>query len=345
MATRELASRMNSPRKEPTTAPSSDTGRNRKRRSENEQPSFLHEANARRSPQLRALKRQFPNKGYGWWWELVEYLREQPAYELEANGYLDITLADELENCTPAEAKAFVEFCCQIGLLASDGEKLYAPPLDAKMSKYDERCEQNRQAALKRHEDDRARKAQEEAARAGGVPQLSVVHPPPARAVHTQPTPDADAVHVCTPPIQSNPIQSKETQPEGEGEGEAELDAAASAMLEDPDKPSHPAWLNDNRFVNAGRRPMRRFPLLWFTPGELAWVLSEWLKDGIPEDDFEGGFREAESKIRTIMGSGRAVEWKDTSAWLGSGFIRENLVKAATNRARLAKAQGGARGR
>lgn len=56
------------------------------------------------------------------------------------------------------------------------------------------------------------------------------------------------------------------------------------------------SWERDNQFVLAGRRPMTKYPALWFTPGELADAL-EVVISALPEgEDIRPVFKLAQSE-------------------------------------------------
>lgn len=68
----------------------------------------------------------------------------------------------------------------------------------------------------------------------------------------------------------------------------------ASEALEEPNGQGQ--WESNNQFILAGRRPMKRYPHLWFTTSELAKAV-EVVRDSLPPDsDWKAVFDLAESE-------------------------------------------------
>jgi hypothetical protein len=113
---------------------------------------FPHDANARNDPKILAMRSIYGAAGYGWFWIVVEMLREQEAYRLPLDKYTGNALAMQMQ-CTPDEARRFVDDCInEFHLFASDGEYFWSDSLRRRMARYDDKVAKARQAALVRWE-------------------------------------------------------------------------------------------------------------------------------------------------------------------------------------------------
>lgn len=54
-------------------------------------------------------------------------------------------------------------------------------------------------------------------------------------------------------------------------------------------------WERDNQYIAGGRRPMRKYPALWFSPGELADAIEE-VQAALGEEDIRPVFKIAQSE-------------------------------------------------
>lgn len=111
---------------------------------------FSHDANARRDPKIVQMMSVYGFEGYGWYWALIEIMREQEGHKLEWTGkYFFQGLAKELS--TDAErVLTFVDDCVEeFKLLRKDDTFLWAESLLKRMRKYQKQIEQRREAGKK----------------------------------------------------------------------------------------------------------------------------------------------------------------------------------------------------
>ena len=96
---------------------------------------FSHDSNARRDPKILSLRSLWGAEGYGWWWMVVEMLREQNSYRLSLDRHCVGALAFEFGGVTAEKAEQFLTDCIDIGLLEKDeNEKIFAPSLVRRMT-------------------------------------------------------------------------------------------------------------------------------------------------------------------------------------------------------------------
>ena len=110
---------------------------------------FPHDANARNDPAICAMRTKYKGEGYGWYWILIEMMREQSDYKLShclTNGY-----AMQMQ-CQPIKASNYIADCIAFGLFESDGTKFWSNSLIRRMEGKDRRAEAGRNAAQKRWE-------------------------------------------------------------------------------------------------------------------------------------------------------------------------------------------------
>lgn len=108
---------------------------------------FSHDYNARNDPKILAMRSEYGAEGYGWYWMIIEILREQPEYKLEYNKYLCITLAMQLQ-CDKNALHGYVEKCInEYKLFTTDGTYIWSNSLLRRMSKKSSKSESARKAA------------------------------------------------------------------------------------------------------------------------------------------------------------------------------------------------------
>lgn len=101
---------------------------------------FSHDCNARRDPKMIALRSIYGSEGYGWWWILVEILREQNGYKIDiTKKFAFASIAAEL-GTTKEKAQEFVECCLdELDLLKTDNAFIWSESLLKRMSVLDEK--------------------------------------------------------------------------------------------------------------------------------------------------------------------------------------------------------------
>lgn len=109
---------------------------------------FSHDSNARYDPDICDMRTIYGSEGYGWYWMLVELMREQSDYMLplcKCNAY-----AMQMQ-CDKNAAEKFINDCInQFNLFQTDGENFWSDSLLRRMKRKDEKSEKARQAATSR---------------------------------------------------------------------------------------------------------------------------------------------------------------------------------------------------
>lgn len=114
---------------------------------------FSHDANAHRHPNLQALRMVHGEKGYGWFWILIEMMRERANYSLSISGTYDMGVLAKEMNCEKAEATKFIDDCInEFRLFESDGESIWNNSLLQRMTLMEEIRMKKRAGAKKRWE-------------------------------------------------------------------------------------------------------------------------------------------------------------------------------------------------
>jgi hypothetical protein len=109
---------------------------------------FPHDSNARHDPKVIAMMAVYGAEGYGWYWIVVELLREQKDYKYPlSNKYAYNVIAKEM-GVEVDRAIQFIGDCVgEFGLLDSNVEELWSNSLLDRMAPLDARREQARSAA------------------------------------------------------------------------------------------------------------------------------------------------------------------------------------------------------
>jgi len=119
---------------------------------------FTHDANARHDTKIIKMISKYGFKGYGWYWVIVEMLREQQNYKLN--------MIDDLESIaieTRTKPKIISEFITEcikkFKLFKKEHRYFYSQTLVERMKPMEEKREKARKAANKRWYDESNRNA------------------------------------------------------------------------------------------------------------------------------------------------------------------------------------------
>jgi len=109
---------------------------------------FKHDSNSRQDPSIVEMINDYGLVGYGWFWCIVETMRDQHDYYCEFSKLGSIC---EKTRETPEEITKYINDCIdKYHLFTKDGDKFMSPSLLRRMRKWDMRSEQCREAADKR---------------------------------------------------------------------------------------------------------------------------------------------------------------------------------------------------
>jgi len=112
---------------------------------------FSHDANARHDPKIIKMISVYGMKGYGWYWVIIEMLREQDNYKLSISDQTDIDVIVSQTNSDPEKIEKYIDDCVKIFKLFKKSKKyLWSSSLLNRMKKMDEKREKGRKAANKR---------------------------------------------------------------------------------------------------------------------------------------------------------------------------------------------------
>jgi hypothetical protein len=89
---------------------------------------FKHDSNARHDPKIRSMMKKYGAAGYGWYWILIENLREATGYRLKSDPITLDCLADDMR-CSVKDAQDFIDYLCSNDLkLLTKTENDGGPP-------------------------------------------------------------------------------------------------------------------------------------------------------------------------------------------------------------------------
>lgn len=110
---------------------------------------FSHDANARHDPKISAMRGIYGAEGYGWYWMLVEMMREANEYRLDMQSKYAFHAYALQMNAECTKIEAFVRDCIdEFSLFESDGARFWSPSLVRRMSKMED-VKSKRSAAAK----------------------------------------------------------------------------------------------------------------------------------------------------------------------------------------------------
>lgn len=108
---------------------------------------FSHDSNARHDPKILSMRSVYGSEGYGWYWIIIEMLREQDEFKIEITKYVWNALAMQTQ-CNADAMHKFVDDCInEFKLFVSDGEFFWSESLQRRMEIRNDKSEKARKAA------------------------------------------------------------------------------------------------------------------------------------------------------------------------------------------------------
>jgi hypothetical protein len=130
--------------------------------------------------------------------------------------------------------------------------------------------------------------------------------------------------------------ESESRPPPPSGSGPDPLEPFLKPALELLTEPTgSERWESNNQFVCAGRRPLKKYPEIFMTGGELAETFKQYSEAGIPESRWRNAFQMVSAKLKTPRLGGGPVS---CFAWL-TGWVKTDLMQQITNEARMQQQQ------
>jgi hypothetical protein len=110
---------------------------------------FSHDSNARHDPKITAMRSVYGAAGYGWFWILVEMMRDTAGYRLDMQSkYIWSAYAQQMGCNDAAQAKQFVMDCIEeFELFQADDCSFWSKSLIGRMEKREKIVEKRRKAA------------------------------------------------------------------------------------------------------------------------------------------------------------------------------------------------------
>lgn len=111
---------------------------------------FSHDSNTRSDTKIMSLLSVYDFRGYGWFWAIIETMRDSTDYKLPLTSKYCMKNYSSLLRCTEEEAKEFIYDCIdEFELFESDGEFFWSGSLLRRMNKANEKRMINSENAKK----------------------------------------------------------------------------------------------------------------------------------------------------------------------------------------------------
>lgn len=109
---------------------------------------FSHDANARHDPKIIKMISSYGMEGYGWYWVIIEMLREQDNYKLNISDQGDMEVIASQSYSEPNTIQKYLDDCIKAFKLFKKSNKyLWSESLLNRMKKMEEKREKSRNAA------------------------------------------------------------------------------------------------------------------------------------------------------------------------------------------------------
>ncbi len=112
---------------------------------------FSHDSNARNDEKLLQLRAVYKSEGYGWYWILIEMLRDANAYCLQYDGKFSMLAISRELGCEEQTAKQFIDDCInEFSLFILEKGHFYSASLNRRMAEREEKSTKAKASALAR---------------------------------------------------------------------------------------------------------------------------------------------------------------------------------------------------
>ncbi|MDD4987137.1 MAG: DUF4373 domain-containing protein, partial [Dehalococcoidales bacterium] len=109
-----------------------------------------HDSNASQDPKIVQMRAVYGYEGYGWYWRLVETLRDEKEHKLTLDGKYAYHGFAKLLETTPEKAGAFIEDCIgEFHLFSKNGDSFWSDSLIRRLKEFEEKREHYRSAGRK----------------------------------------------------------------------------------------------------------------------------------------------------------------------------------------------------
>ena len=110
---------------------------------------FTHDSNASEDPKILQMCSVYKAEGYGWYWMIIEQMRQQADYKLHIGGKYALNAFALRFYADAKRFSEFIEDCInEFNLFKRDGDLLYSESLIRRMAIYDDKSEKARVSAL-----------------------------------------------------------------------------------------------------------------------------------------------------------------------------------------------------
>ena len=114
---------------------------------------FRHDTNASNDPKMIALRSVYGWQGVGWYWRIIEHLREQNQYRVTITDQYCYKVLAKLLDTTRNKAETFIKACIdEFQLFKSDGQFFWSERLLRDMEKLDDKRKKAQASAKERWE-------------------------------------------------------------------------------------------------------------------------------------------------------------------------------------------------
>jgi hypothetical protein len=112
---------------------------------------FSHDSNASRDPKILQMCSVYKAEGYGWYWMLIEMMREQQDYKLPISGKYTLNAIALPMYADAMRLQCYINDCVnEFQLFQKDDHFLWSESLVRRMSLMEERAEKARKSAMTR---------------------------------------------------------------------------------------------------------------------------------------------------------------------------------------------------
>lgn len=296
---------------------------------------FKHDAGARRDPKITTLRSIKGDAFAYYYWALIEVLTESKSNEVPRKFYPGV--ASDI-GITLATFRELIDALVDLELIVEDDTGLFSPGHKARMAEYQEKRDAYSAAAKVREEKRRAAKNQTPKPDQNSgtiVPEQgheasTLIYSNLLKSDQINSDQDLKSKKPPTVPIElSDGTGSLGPIPEPP---QTLIVAEASPWAVHAEQqlvPHDDKRLNsDSRYINAGWRPMRQYPLLWMSSSQFCDACEQLEDAGLSFDEghFSRVFKKANAEIERLKAAGDRHDKKSAYAYI-TGWAKQRVIE------------------
>lgn len=286
---------------------------------------FKHDSGAHNDPKIYKLICEIGYQGYGIFWLTIELLRDAPGGRLSEEA---LKILYRKESVSDAAAQKFLDTALTLELLFLQDGFVFSERLTSDMEAM---SAAGKKAGLASAQNKKLEGELNARQRASTV--VDGVQRRPTDNLVLSPLVSSDLISSGKEGAGGKPIEARTAQPLPVPQ--TELERMAEDLLEPPESQ---AVKTSSVFISCGRRPLKKYPLIWMTRSELVQTIELFDKSSIPRAESKYVLQNIQAKLTDLVAKGGDPSKKSGYSWV-TGFGLTDYLDQRKKKLDLARSE------